>query len=144
MIVTDLYNGIYKVLANDSAVLNYLGVGVGADNLTKAKKITKRNKPPFLTDNIPLIAFYAPPGRRGGQNDMVYSTPVVFDIFTKDDVNKAHQLADRVVELFEGQIHPMMGITSFESLFVTAHETDAELANTYCFTVVLNFSVTIE
>lgn len=141
--IVDLYNGIYKVLANDTDVLNYLGIGVAADNLSKAKHIQKRAKPQNPTDNMPLIAFYAPPGQLD-RNHLVYETPFVFDIYTKDDVNKAQLIAKRIIKLFDKEIINVEGTSSFESRFLTGHESSVDLANTYCFTVVIEFSVAVE
>jgi len=140
--IIDLYNSIYRILANDPDILNYLGIGVGADNLTKAKKIQKRSKPQDLANNLPLITFYAPPGRR--DNSAVYVTPFVFDIYTNDDVPTAHKIAQRIIDLFDGQLHPMVGVESMESYFITGHESQTDLQNTYCFTVVIEFSVSIK
>ena len=144
MAVVDLYNGIYRVLANDEEVLNYLGIGVSADNLTKARHIQKRAKPQDLAENMPLIAFYAPPGSRSHTNDLVYETLFIFDIYTNDDVDLAQRLGDRIEKLFDGVIHPMMGIESFESRFESAHESSTDLANTYCWTVVIGFSISLD
>jgi len=145
MDVVDLYNNIYRVLANDEAVLNYLGVGVSASALTKAKHLQKRAKPQNIVDNLPLIAFYAPPG--GGRergNELVYNAPFVFDIYTNDDVNLAHQIAKRIIDLFEGKLMPFMGMENFESKFVTGYESDSGMQNAYCFTVVMQMSVSLD
>lgn len=145
MAVVDLYNGIYKVLANDPDVLNYLGVGASADNLVKARRIQKRNKPTNLVeDNMPLVTFYTPNGGRNPDNHYVYVCPFVFDIYTSDDVDTAQRLANRIIKLFDGELHPMQDIESFESYFVQGFETDVDATNTYCFTVVIEFSVTLE
>lgn len=142
--VVNLYNGIYRVLANDKSVLSYLGIDSKATPLERAKHIQKRHKPQDLTDNMPIIAFYAPPGTRSGDNYLVYETNFIFDIYTNDDVNLAHQIADRIKSLFEGVIHPMMGIESFESCVESMHESATDLNNTYCFTVVVQFTVSME
>lgn len=144
MAVVSLYNGIYKVLSNDETVLNYLGIGTLASPLDKAKRIQKRHKPQDLATNMPLIAFYATPGSRVGENYLVYETNFIFDIYTKDDVSNAQKISNRILELFEGVIHPMMGVESFESMVVSMHESAVDLANCYCFTVVINFSISIE
>jgi hypothetical protein len=144
MAVVNLYNGIYRVLANDETVLNYLGIGSTASNLDKAKKIQKRATPQNPSDNMPLIAFFANPGRREGSNLLVYNTNFVFDIYTNDDVNLAQRIGDRLVELFEGEIHPLMGVENFESLLVSMHESESDLPNSYCFTVVINFSISLD
>lgn len=144
MSVVNLYNGIYKVLANDEKVLNYIGIGASASNLDKAKRIQKRHKPQSLADNMPIITFYAPPGRREGENLLVYTSNFIFDVYTKDDVNLAQKIGDRLADMFDGEIYPMMGVESYESLVVTMHETATDLANCYCFTVVIQFSISLE
>lgn len=132
------------MLSNDPTVLFYLGIGSNSDNLTKAKHIQKRSKPQNLIENLPLITFYAPPGSRERYNSAVYQAPIVFDIYTSDDVNTAHLLTQRIQDLFEGEIPPMEGIESFEAFFVTGHESSTDLTNTYCFTIVIDFSITID
>jgi hypothetical protein len=94
MAVVNLYNGIYKVLANDPIVLDYLGIGSIATPLQKAQRIQKRSKPTKLVENLPLIAFYAPPGRREPNNFEVYTTTFVFDLYTSDNVDLAQRLGD--------------------------------------------------
>lgn len=144
MAVVNLYNGIYRVLANDQIVLDYLGIGENASNLDKAKRVQKRSKPQNLAKSMPLITFYAPPGRREGENLLVYNTNFYFDIYTNDDVDLAQRIGDRITELFEGVIHPMMGVENFESLLVTMHESESDLPDSYCFTVVINFSISLD
>ncbi|MGA4519200.1 hypothetical protein ACPA0F_18240 [Solibacillus silvestris] len=144
MSVVSLYNGIYRVLSNDETVLNYVGIGNQATALEKAKRIQKRHKPQDLATNMPVIAFYSTPGSRMGDNYLVYETNFIFDIYTNDDVSKAQKIGDRILELFEGVIHPMMGVESFESMMVSMHESAVDLANCYCFTVVINFSVSLD
>lgn len=141
MPVVDLYNGIYQVLSNDLIVLSYLGIGEDASPLEKAEKIQKRSEPQNLSDNLPIIAFYAPPGRRLESNFAVYTTDFVFDIYTNDDVDTAQRLGDRIFKLFHGKIQPMNNVITFESQHVTSHESKSDLPNTYCFTVVINFSI---
>ncbi|MEC0276808.1 hypothetical protein [Peribacillus frigoritolerans] len=144
MSVVNLYNGIYKVLANDKTVLSYLGIGATATPLEKAKRIQKRHKPQNLVENMPIITFYAPPGTRSRENLLVYSTNFIFDIYTNDNVDLAQKLGGRLVQIFDGEINPMMGIETYESLLVTMHETATDMANTYCFTVVVEFSFSLE
>jgi hypothetical protein len=144
MVVTQLYNGIYKVLANDQIILDYLGVGTGADDLTKAKHIQKRSQPQDVVNNLPLIAFYSPPGRREGRNMMVYVSPFVFDIYTYDDVSLAQDICERISDLFCGEISPFEGVESFQAELVTAHESSSDLSNTYCFTIVIAMSVSLD
>lgn len=144
MSVVNLYNGIYRVLANDDTVLSYLGIGKDAKPIEKAKHIQKRCKPQRIADSVPLITFYAPPGFVDKGNYIVYGTDFVFDIYTKDDVDLAQRIAERVAEIFVGKIYPMKEVENFQSEFVTSHESTVDIENTYCFTVVVNFSVSIE
>lgn len=145
MAVVDLYTGIHKVLASDPVILNLLGIGEAADQLTKNIRIQKRIKPQNLaTNNMPMITFYALPGKRSGQNYMVYRAPFIFEIYTKDDVSTAQRIAQRIVDLFNGVINPLMGVENFEALVESEHETEVDMPNTYCFTVVITFSVSLE
>lgn len=144
MAIVDLYNGIYKVLAFDEAVLNYLGIGESADPLTKAKRIQKRAKPQDIPENLPVIAFYTAPGKREGRNSEVYVTNFIFDIYTNDDVPTAQDIGQRIIDLFEGEIPGFRNVETFAGLWVSAYEGETDLANTYCFTVVIQFSISME
>lgn len=147
MPVVNLYNSIYRVLANDQDVLFYLGIDQIEDKaealLARAEKIQKRAKPQDLIERLPLIAFYAPPGEIDRGNQEVYVTPVVFDVYTRDDVDRAQRISSRIVDLLHRKIIPVEGVDSFETRFLTAHESSTDLANTYCFTTVLEFSISI-
>lgn len=145
VVVTDLYNGIYKVLANDEIILNYLGIGTSATNLEKATQIQKRAKPQDLVeDNLPIIGFYTPGGQREQRNVFVYTCPFVFDVYTQDDVALAQNVVERITELFSGEINKFIGVENFQGELVTAHESSTDLDNCYCFTVVVNMSVSLD
>lgn len=144
MSVVNLYNGIYQVLSNDQKVLNYLGIDTSSSLTDKATHIQKRSRPQRLADSIPLVAFYAPPGVPDKNNHLVYTTAFVFDVYTADDVALAQQIAERICELFVGEMHPMQGVESMQSEFVTSHESSVDVENAYCFTTVIDFSVSIE
>lgn len=145
MLVVNLYNNIFRMLSNDEIVLSYLQIGEDVDDLLveKAKKIQKRSKPQEVTDNIPLIAFYAPPGRLDTENYLVYNAPFVFDIYTYDDVDTAHKLAGRLSELFDRKLLSFSGVENFSSRFLTAYESSVDLENVYCFTAVFEFSAVL-
>jgi hypothetical protein len=148
MIVAKLYNGIYKILANDQALLTYLGIYTTIDSsaykLIKAKRIQKRSKPTELALNIPIVTFYTPPGRVETGNNLVYCTPVIFDIYTKDNVELAQDICTRINELLSSKISPFDGIESFESKFMSSYESGTDLTNTYCFTLVIEMSVSLD
>ncbi|SNS22101.1 hypothetical protein SAMN05446037_100686 [Anaerovirgula multivorans] len=148
MIVTNLYNNVYRMLSNSEAVLNYLQIDSSLLEeellLLKARKIQKRSKPQNLTEYIPLITFYTPPGGRiDTDNYLVYSTPVVFDVYTTDNVDLAHNISSSLVELFNNKFPIMCGLESYETKFLTAYESSVDQNNVYCFTTVIEFSVTV-
>lgn len=143
MQVVNLYNNIYTLIVSNNNILYYLGMGSDSNNLEKAKKIQKRAKPQNLVDNVPLIAFYAPPGSLDRNNDTVYVAPFVFNIFTFDDVECAHKIAEELALMFDKKLLPFYGMENLESRFITAHESSVDEENIYCFTVVFEFSILI-
>lgn len=141
MQVVNLYNNIYALITENKNILYYLGMRDNSNDLEKAKKVQKRAKPQNLVDNIPLIAFYAPPGWLDKGNDNVYVAPFVFDIYTNDDVNTAHLIAEELTNMIDRQLLSFIGVDSFESRFITAHESSVDIENVYCFTVAFEFSI---
>lgn len=141
MKIIKLYDNIYNLIATNETILYYLGMGSNPSNLEKAKKIQRRAKPQNLIDNVPLIAFYAPPGGLDRENDAVYVAPFVFNIFTSDDVDSAHLIAEELARLIDKKLLPFCGIDSLESRLITAHESSVDEENIYCFTVVFEFSI---
>lgn len=141
MQVVNLYNNIYTLITKNKNILYYLGMGNEPNKLEKAKKVQKRAKPQNLVDNIPLLAFYAPPGGLDRGNDSVYVAPFVFDIYTNDDVDKAHLIAEELTNMIDRQLLSFKGVDSFESRFITAHESSVDVENVYCFTIVFEFSI---
>lgn len=141
MKIIKLYDNIYNLIATNETILYYLGMGSNPSNLEKAKKIQRRAKPQNLIDNVPLIAFYAPPGGLDRENDTVYVAPFVFNIFTFDDVDTAHLIAEELTRLIDKKLLPFCGIDSLGSRLITAHESSVDEENIYCFTVVFEFSI---
>lgn len=141
--VVNLYNSLFRLLANDSIVLNYLGIGESATTVEKALHIQKRVRPQNIVNYVPLIAFYALPGQREVRNDKVYNVEFTFDIYTKDDVELAQNIGQRIIDLLDGTIPPLSGVENFECYWENAHESLADLPNTYCFTVVIRFSLSL-
>ena len=141
----NLYNGIYRALANDSVILQLLKLDPLADNITKALRIQKRAKPQNLVlGNLPLITFYTPGGRRGRENDYVFEATFVFDVYTNDDVDLAHRISQRITALFNGEILPFMGVENFSSRLMDEHESESSLPNSYCYTTVVSMFVPLE
>lgn len=143
MSVIHLYDGIYQYLANDEVILDLLEIDTTLDEdelmLQKALHIQRRSKPQDLAENIPLITFYTPGGGRDVNNTSVYDSLFVFDIYTKDDVEKALMIAKRLLELFDSNIPVVEGIATMESSFEDGHESEVDLQNTYCFTLLFSF-----
>lgn len=141
MSIVNLYNGIYRILANDDVILNLLGIADKSDNLKKAKRIQKRSQPQIIIEELPIITFYSPAGKRGVKNAEVYNATFMFDIYTKDNVDLALNIAQRIIELFEKKLNPMIGVETFESSFVEGYESRSNLPNTYCFTLVFDMFI---
>lgn len=148
MIVVDLYNGIFKILANDPTILSLLDIDTTIDvdalKVAKAEKIQKRRKPQNLISNIPLIAFYSPGGNVERNNDLVYCATFVFDVYTNDDIEKAHEIHNRISKIFDDCVPSIPTLTTFLTHFEEAYESETDLANTYCFTTICTFSVGLE
>jgi hypothetical protein len=141
--LADLYAGIFKVITKDTTMLSLLKIPSG-DAVAKAKKVQKRSQPQDLDKNIPLIAYYKVPGDgRDRNNDNVYNATFVFDVYTKDDVELALAISKRIKELFDGEINPFETVESYEAYFEDGHESSVNQQNTYCFTSILTFSITI-
>lgn len=143
--IVDLYNSIYLMLSQDDTILSLLGLNSGSSALDKAKKIQKRARPSDLAiNNLPLITFFAPPGRRDTGNVSVYSVGIIFDCYTNDDVNTAQRLADRIYELFNQEVPELLNVENFECYVLSEHESATDLENVYCFTIVVEFSIVID
>lgn len=140
-----LYNGIFVTLTNDSVLLDLLNIDTNTTNsefkLLRAYKFQKRRKPQNLVDNIPIISFYSPSGGAEPNNSEVWDATFVFDIYTNDDVERAHLIGERIVELFDGEIVPIEGITTFESSLEEQYESLTDMPNTYCWTVIITMSI---
>lgn len=143
MSIVNLYNGIYRVLANDEEILTLLGLTKDVDLLTKAKHIQKRSRPQKLLENLPLIAFYTPGGKLDGNNDRVYSAQFIFDIYTADDPETALKIVQRIIDLFEGKIHPFKGVENFEARFLSGYESVVDADNIYCFSIVIEMNISL-
>lgn len=141
MSAIDLYNGIYKALANDEEFLNLIGLDLSADNLTKAKRIQRRAKPQTLNAPLPMIAFYTPGGRVDEGNTLVFNSVFYFDVYTEDDVDRALRISARLLEMFHREVPEFSNIGSFETVLLNQHESAVGTDNVYCFTTVLKFSV---
>ncbi|MEM0173400.1 MAG: hypothetical protein QXI16_02720 [Sulfolobaceae archaeon] len=147
LLITELYNGIYRTLANDEQILSYLNIDITLPEdellLVKAKKIQKRRKPQeLIQDNLPLISFYSVGGGTLKRNSEVYMASFVFDIYTYNDVELAQQIANRIFEIFNRNIPLIPSITTFETDFEEAFESIVNgVSDIYCFTIVLDFYV---
>lgn len=142
MNVVGLYNNIYTVLTSNKELMELLEVGDSTDFLELAKKVQKRAKPPNLIENVPLIAFYTPTGGVDRGNSEVYRAPFAFNVYTNDDVNKAQLVATEITKIFHNENLPFCGLESFQSRLITSHESGVDVENIYCFTVVIEFSIT--
>lgn len=138
-----VYNGIYKLLSNDAVILQKLGLPPTPTNEQKGRKIQKRSKPQELSDNLPIITYYTPGGNMDIINQNVYKPLFYFDIYTKDNVNLAHEIAERIFELFDGVVNCFPNLENAEASFIDAHESDPGQPNVYCFTLEILFSIAV-
>jgi len=148
VMVTKLYEGVFKLMSNDSILLSLMGVDELQPEedllLEKVLKFQKRRKPQISTlDFLPIISYYTPGGTYDTDNDHVYYAGMVFDIYTNDDVNRAHLINDRLCEIFDGEIPVMDSLATLEILHEEGYESNTELSDTYCFTVIFTFGIAL-
>lgn len=146
--VTQLYDEIFRALAKNTNILNLLGIlpsgDVSQDNLVKASKIQKRRQPMNVVESLPIISYYTPGGTPDRRNNLVYNSTFIFDIYTNDDVELAQEISDTIVDLFDGEIPVFTGVENFETMVVDQFESTTDLVNTYCFTTIMLFSVSLD
>jgi hypothetical protein len=145
-VTVKLYKGIYITLTNDSVLLDLLNIDTNVIpnseyKLLLADKFQKRRKPQNIVDNLPIISFYSPSSGSDRRNSEVWDALFAFDIYTSDDVERAHLIGERIVELFDDQIVPIEGITTFTSTLEEQYESMTDMPNTYCWTVIITMSV---
>jgi hypothetical protein len=143
--ITGLYENIQRAIMNDAQILELMDLSA-ADPVTIIKRIEKRMKPQNLVEqNLPLISFYAVQG--GGlqrSNDRVYDAIFMFDVYTHDDVSQAFDISARLGDMFHGFIPEFDSVENFETLMISQFESEADLANTFCFSTALKFSITVD
>lgn len=142
MTVVNLYNNIFKTLLLDEELLDLMSL-TNENLVIKTEHIQKRRKPQNLLKSLPIITFYSPSGGVSEKNNEVYEATFVFDVYTQDDVELAQKISELICKLFDGKINSFYGIENFETALVEAFESEVNLSNTYCFTTVLLFSLTI-
>jgi hypothetical protein len=143
MIITQLYDEVYRALTRDTDLMALMGLGT-ATSIEVAKKIQKRRKPQDIVANMPLISFYSPGGAKDHNNDLVFGSVFVFDVYTNDDVELAQDISARLCKMFNKELLPLVGIESFESVFADQSESLTDLPNTYCFTTLIVFYVSLD
>ncbi|WP_426455295.1 hypothetical protein ACP26L_36380 (plasmid) [Paenibacillus sp. S-38] len=143
--VTELYTAIHLALRSDPEFLALMGLDPAAP-VMQGKRIQKKSRPSNLAEeNLPLTTFYAiPQGGANRHNHLVYDAIFMFDVYTSDDVALAHDISKRIVQLFHGQINPFQDVENFETRIVAQHESVSDLADSYCFSTVLHFTITLE
>lgn len=137
--IISLYNGIYKMISSDSEILGYVGLQTDSTYAQKGRKFQKQSKPQQLADNLPVISFYTPGGSTDYVNLDVFCPVFFFDIYTRDNVNLAHQIAERLCVLLTGCLN-FTGVGGSSATIIDAHESNSNLENVYCFTIEASFS----
>jgi hypothetical protein len=143
MLITQLYDEIYRALTSDDELMTLMNLKT-SNLLKKAKHVQKRRQPQDIIENLPVITFYSPGGSKDKKNDLVFNSVFVFDVYTEDDVELAQDISTRINNIFDRKLSLFDGIENFESLFVDQSESLTDLANTYCFTTVLLFCISLD
>lgn len=143
--VTDLYVEIYRKLRTDPQLLELMNLDP-ADLLSVEKRIQKRSRPVELSEgNLPLISFYASrKGKISRENYLVYDSLIKFNTYTINNVDLALNISKRIVELFRNAISPFENVENFETTLYKQHESATLNADVYCFTTVLQFSLSLD
>jgi hypothetical protein len=143
--ISDVYASIHKVLREDEVIRQLMGFDDTTTDVEMALRIQKRRFPVELVENnLPLITFYKLPGQREFRNHLAYVTAFDFDIYTKDDVELAIDIADRINYLFDGKFLPLPKGSSFKGQYITSAEDNTDLENTYKYFTQIEFTFGIE
>ena len=142
--ISDVYYNIQKTLQEDEVIRGLMGFDEKSSPVEKARRIQKRIEPVGLSEgHFPIVSFYKLPGRRGS-NHLEYQTAFVFDIYTKDDVETAIEISDRISDLFDDEYLPMKKGSSFKGEYLTSSEQPTDLSNTYKYYAQILFTFGIE
>jgi len=143
--MSDLYAYIHTVLREDEVIRSLMGFTPSTTLEEMAQKIQKKRKPTSLvSENLPIISFYANPGLRG-DNHLEYMVAFDFDIYVLDgDEETAINIADRINELFNEQYIGLKCVSSLKSEFMTMGEVETDQEDTYQFFTQILFTIAIE
>lgn len=143
--ISDVYACIHKTLREDEVIRQLMGFDSSTKTTEMALRIQKRMNPVDLVENnLPLITFYKRPGQREFKNHLAYVTAFDFDIYTKDDVELAVDIADRINYLFDNKFLNLDKGSSFRGQYITSAEDRADLENTYKYFTQIEFTFGIE
>jgi dihydroorotate dehydrogenase len=142
MDISELYSAIHKRLREDSVIINLLGL-TNPSMVDLVTRIQKRMNPSSLL-TLPMICFYNHIGTRGIENHLEYTAVFDFDIYTKDDVETALNITNRINELFNNKYIKLENTSSFRSYFVTCSEVNSDEPNIYKFYTQVAFTITIK
>lgn len=142
--ISEVYACIDKTLREDPVIRELMRFTDTTSDVEIALRIQKRMRPVNVVDfNMPMIAFYILPGRRG-INHLEYEALFDFDIYTNDDIELAIDLADRINILFNEKFFQMEQGISFRSQFVTSAEKSTDLESIFKYFTQIEFSFCIE
>ena len=142
--ISNLYAYIHKILREDKGIQLLMFNNTAPSLEVAAMRIQKRSSPQNLNvNNFPLISFYSGQGMRG-DNYLEYVMPFDFDIYTKDDVELALKIADRINKIFENEYVGLECDSQFKSMFVTMGEEQTDQSNTFKFFTRILFTLGME
>lgn len=140
--IINFYNAIYDRLVADQRLLAFMGL-TGADNKDLSLHIQKRQQPSNIIKNLPLITYYQIPGRRE-PNHLVYVAQFVFDIYTRNNVVQALNIAQCLVDGFEGKFLDVPDAVTLRGEFTNGYEVPVDIDDVYCYSIHIDISTTIE
>lgn len=146
--IVELYDSIYRLLAEDEMVLNYLQVDTGLPEeelaLAKALKIQRQREPQELMEGLPMQTFYSLPSSRDYKNYRVYNALFMFDTYTQNDVNKALMVSKRLYGLLNESYLNTVNTGVFKAEWLDGYESPTNDPDSYCFTNVFSVSMVLD
>lgn len=139
--VVDIYHHLYERFSQDSQLLALLGIAPEEQD-SKPRQIMKQRKLAQLSEvTKPLLSFYATSGKRDPDNPLLLSSFFHIDVITPGDVELAHQIANHLFHLLDGQSLSIRGIDSLDTYVVSQQESETSHSSAYCFTLITKFTM---
>ncbi|AIW39927.1 hypothetical protein MHB54_05935 [Paenibacillus sp. FSL M7-0802] len=140
----DIYESIFSVLQKDAELHTLLENSGTTPSKIMMEKIQKRRHPKGLQqDQLPLISFYKSAGGRG-ENYLDYWSIFNFDIYTRENVDVALRIADRITTLFDDEYQSLTQGGLLKGQYITGSDHDTDLENTYKYSIQIGITIGME